>query len=78
MTVGALSDSGDLFQAGRRDPVLSQLSCTGSEDRISECSNNTANIDPSCPAAIAICQGILGSICTVSYIFPICLTDGAF
>ena len=39
--------------------MLSQLSCEGSEDHISECSNNTVNVDASCPAAIAICQGIL-------------------
>ena len=47
---------GDLFSNHLIDPVLSQLSCIGSEDSITECSNNTANIGQ-CSSAVAICQG---------------------
>ena len=65
VSTGALSESAELFTMGERDPVLSQLSCGGNETRITECTNNTASVDESCPSAIAICQGIAIAKCNL-------------
>ena len=55
---GAIEDGGDLFSEMATDPRLNRLNCTGTEDSIHDCRSNTVNVEPNCPSAIAICQGM--------------------
>ena len=57
---GAIQTGGDSFSANARAPRLSQLNCTGSEARISECTNYTQDTEvcsASMSYAVAVCQG---------------------
>ena len=53
---GAIADGGDLFKTDSI-PKLSQLNCTGTESKISECTSNIVTDMDSCSSAVAICQG---------------------
>ena len=65
---GAIADGGDLFKTDSI-PKLSQLNCTGTESKISECTSNIVTDMDSCSSsAVAICQGTYTCMYMPSYL----------
>ena len=73
--VGAIAFGGDVFPAMEEedDPKLNHLNCTGHEDRIQDCSSNSATTEP-CSTAVVLCQGNCMSarahtVCTITQLW---------
>ena len=48
---------GDLYSSPSVEPVLSHLSCNGSEDKLIEC-YHTPPVTLSCSSTVVVCQGM--------------------